>query len=129
MKALKKWLKTIALLFTALMLFQSCSTYKTPATLERAAQDDKAVKIITVTDETLKYKYIVYEDGLFYGVKDNPGEDVRFSINAEEVAEVLKREGGLPVWAWIAIGAVIGVGLLFLIAAISYANSSFNYSY
>ena len=58
---------------------------KTPVTLEQAVQDEKSVKIITVTDDSYKYKYIVYEDGLFYGVKDNPGEEVKFPIDADDV--------------------------------------------
>lgn len=85
MKTLQKWLKTIALFLSGLILFQSCATYKTPVTLEQDAQEEKTVKIITSTDDTYKYKYIVYEDGKFYGVKNNPGEDVKFHINAEEV--------------------------------------------
>ena len=96
MKALKKWLKTIVLFFTALILFQSCATYKTPVTLEQATQEEKAVKIITVDEDTYEYKHIVYQDGQFYGVKDNPGEDVKFLINTEEVANLLMKNGGIP---------------------------------
>lgn len=101
MKALKKWLKTIVLFFMALILFQSCATYKTPVTLEQATQEEKAVKIITVDEDTYEYKYIVYQDGQFYGVKDNPGEDVKFPINTEEVANLLMKNGGIPWWSWI----------------------------
>ena len=64
-------------------------------TLEQAVLEQKEVKITTASDETVKYKYIVYEDGQFYGVKNNPGEDVRFSINVDEVYEVLVKKGGL----------------------------------
>lgn len=123
MKTIRKWLKTIALFFTTLILFQSCATYKTPVTLEQAAQDEKAVKIITITDETHQYNYIVYEDGQFYGVKDNPGDDVKFPINAEDVAEVLKKEGGLPTWLIVVLSALGGIVLFIAILAISYASS------
>ena len=123
MKKIKKRLKVIALFLSGLILFQSCATYKTPVTLEQAAQDEKSVKIITVNDDTYKYKYIVYEDGQFYGVKDNPGDDVKFPINAEDVAAVLKKEGGLPTWAWIVIGGVVIIGLMFIIAAESLSQT------
>ena len=123
MKKIKKRLKVIALFLSGLILFQSCATYKTPVTLEQAAQDEKSVKIITVNDDTYKYKYIVYEDGQFYGVKDNPGDDVKFPINAEDVAEVLKKEGGLPTWAIVVISALGGIALFIAILAILYANS------
>jgi hypothetical protein len=122
MKTIRKWLKTIALFFTALILFQSCATYKTPVTLEQAAQDEKAVKIITITDETYQYNYIVYEEGQFYGVKDNPGDDVKFPINAEDVAEVLKKEGGLPTWAIVVVSALAGIALFIVILAIAFWN-------
>ncbi len=126
MKKIKKRLKVIALFLSGLILLQSCSTYKTSITLEQAAQQEKAVKIITVDDDTNKYKYIVYEDGQFYGVKNNPGEDVKFPINAEEVADVLMKKG-LPWWAWTIIGVAIGVGLVFLIALLTYEGPSLNW--
>ncbi len=88
-------------------------------------QDKKAVKIITVNDDWYKYNYIVYEDGLFYGVKDNPGEDVKFPINTEEVADVLMKKGGFPTWAIVVISAVAGAGLLLLIAYISVSSGGF----
>ena len=116
MKALKKWLKIIALFFTALILFQSCTTYKTPVSLEQAVQEKKKVKIITTTNDALKYNYIVFEDGQFYGVKADydTRENVKFPIYTDEVYEVLLNEGGFstwPTWAWIVFG-VLGVGVI-----------------
>ena len=119
MKALKNWLKTIALFLTALILFQSCSVYKTPVTLEQAALEQKEVKITTASDETLKYKYIVYEDGQFYGVKNNPGEDVKFPINVDEVYEVLVKKRGLSTLAIIAI-AVGSLLIFFIVYSIAF---------
>lgn len=117
MKALKKWFKIIALFFTALILFQSCATYKTPTTLAQAAEQQKEVKIITSTDDAIKYKYIVFEDGLFYGVKGPTWEEEKFPINAEEVYDVLLKKGGLPTWAWIVIAGVVVIGVVLWIAA------------
>lgn len=119
MKTLKKWFKIIALFFTALILFQSCATYKTPTTLAQAAEQQKEVKIITSTDDAIKYKYIVYEDGLFYGVKVDydTREHVKFPINTDEVYEVLLKTGGLPTWAWIVIAGVVVIGVVFWISA------------
>ena len=117
MKALKKWFKIIALFFTALILFQSCATYKTPTTLAQAAEQQKEVKIITSTDDAIKYKYIVYEEGLFYGVKGPPWEEEKFPINAEEVYDVLLKKGGLPTWVWIVIAGVVVIGVVLWKAA------------
>ncbi len=122
MKALRKWLKTFALFLTALILFQSCSVYKTPVTLEQAVLGQKEVKITTASDETVKYKYIVYEDGQFYGVKNNPGEEVKFAINVDEVYEVLAKKGGLPTWAIVLIsaGAVIVIVIVVTLAGFAF---------
>ena len=116
MKNLNKSLKVIALFLSGLILLQSCSTYKTPVSLEKAAQEEKAVKVISIDDDTYKYKYIVYEDGQFYGVKDNPGEDVNFPIDTEEVTSVMMKKG-LPWWAWVLIGAAVITGILFIVAS------------
>ena len=118
-KKLKKSLKVIALILSALILFQSCATYKTPVTLKQAAQEEKAVKIITVDDDTYKYKYIVFEDGQFFGVKDNPGEDVKFPINADEVYEVFEKKGRFPTWAIIVIAGGVLLGVIAIIASSS----------
>ena len=115
MKKIKKRLKVIALFLSGLILFQSCSTYKTPVTLQQAAQQEQAVKIITIDDDTYKYKYIIYEDGQFFGVKDNPGEEVKFPITLEEVEEVLMKKEGIPWWAW----PLIVIGGMFLIYTIN----------
>ncbi|MCP4976507.1 MAG: hypothetical protein GY931_10130 [Maribacter sp.] len=122
MKALRKWLKTFALFLTALILFQSCSVYKTPVTLEQAVLGQKEVKITTASDETVKYKYIVYEDGQFYGVKNNPGEEVKFAINVDEVYEVLAKKGGLPTWAIVVIsaGALIAIVIVVTLAGFAF---------
>ena len=96
-----------------LILLQSCSAYKTPVTLQQAAQEEKAVKIVTIDDNTYKYKYIVYENGQFFGVKDNPGEDVKFPITVEEVEEVLMKKG-MPWWAWTLI-IIGGIAVLWIV--------------
>ncbi len=127
MRKLKKSLKSVALFLAGLILLQSCSTYKTPVTLEQAANTEKAVKVITVDDDSYKYKYIVYEDGQFYGVKDNPGEDVKFPIDTEEVTAVMMKKG-LPWWAWTLIGAALAIGILFLIAYATYDGPDLNWS-
>lgn len=114
MKEIKKGLKVIAIFLSGLILLQSCSAYKIPVILQQAAQEEKAVKVITDDDDSYKYKYIVYEDGQFYGVKDNPGEDVKFPINTEEVADVLMKKG-LPWWAW----PLIVIGSMFLIYTVN----------
>ena len=116
MKEVNKRLKVIALFLSALIFLQSCSSYKTPGTLQDAVEEEKSVKIVTVDDDTYKYKYIVYENGEFFGVKDNPREDVKFPINKDEVVEVMMKKGGIPVWAWI----LMSLGIVFVVLMVAY---------
>ncbi|WP_445386058.1 hypothetical protein ACT6NV_04435 [Robiginitalea sp. IMCC44478] len=118
MRKLKKSLKIIALFLSGLILMQGCSTYKTPVTLQQAEQQEKAVKIITTNDDTYKYKYIVYENGQFYGVKDNPGEDVKFPINSEEVTDVLIKGKTMPDWVLYVLIGVLAVGTILAIVVL-----------
>ncbi|WP_445386162.1 hypothetical protein ACT6NV_04985 [Robiginitalea sp. IMCC44478] len=113
MKKLKKRLKAIAVFLSGLILLQSCSSYKTPVTLEQAVQNEKAVKVTTVDEDSQEYKYIMYSDGQFYGVKENPGDDVKFPISTDEVKTVLMKKG-LPWWAWtlIIVGGIFVIGLI-----------------
>ena len=124
MKKLKKRLKVLALLMAGSILLQSCSTYKTHVTLGQAAQQEQAVKITTVDDDTYKYKYIVYEDGQFYGIKDNPGENVKFPIDTEAVTAVMIKKG-LPWWGWALIGVAV-IGIAFLIVAAGAGGGSYS---
>lgn len=116
MKKLRKKLRLVTLFLSGLILFQSCSTYKVPTSLEQATQAEKPVKIITVDDETYKYSYIIYEDGKFFGIKDNPGESVKFPIDIEEIKAVMMKKG-FPWWVWV----LMVTGAIFLILIIVYA--------
>lgn len=115
MKKLRKKMRLVALFLSGLVLFQSCSTYKAPITLEQATRTEKPVKIITVDDESYKYSDIIFEDGKFFGIKDNPGENVKFPIDAEEVKAVMMKKG-FPWWAWVLMVS----GAIFLILIIVY---------
>ena len=123
MRTFKDHIKAISLFLTAIILFQSCATYKTPVTLQQAVQEEKAVKIVTLDDDTYKYKYIVYEDGQFYGVKDNPGEDVKFPIDTEEVADVLMKNRTIPTWLIMAVIGTVVVGFLVLLIVNPYGSN------
>jgi hypothetical protein len=89
MKAIKKRLKPIALLLTALLLFQSCIVYhKTPITLEKASQEQRRTKIKTADNKTYKFKYITHENGVFYGINQSHGKPVKTSLYNEGVTGV-----------------------------------------
>ncbi|WP_445383368.1 hypothetical protein [Robiginitalea sp. IMCC43444] len=59
----------------------------------------------------------MYSDGQFYGVKENPGEDVKLLITTDEVKAVLMKKG-LPWWAWtlIIVGGILVIGIIICVA-------------
>ena len=90
MEAIKTRLKVIAIFLTALMLFQSCVVYhKTPTTLEKASQEQIKTKVTTTNGEVTKYKYITYEEGVYYGyVEVEYGEFTKIPLEAEEIINI-----------------------------------------
>lgn len=89
MKTPKKQLRPIALLMAIAMVIQSCTVYKsTPLTLEQAVQNESKVRITSNSNESFKYKKIVFEDGKYYGVKRFTREKFRVHINEDLVKSI-----------------------------------------
>jgi len=85
MKILKKQFRHIVLLFTLLILFQSCRVYhKKSVTLDQAVIEQKRVKIKTVDNKTLKFKKIIHESGEYYGIKPSTFMDTIYKIPLDQ---------------------------------------------
>ena len=119
MRTLKKSVKVVSWLLTVLMLFQSCVIYhKTPSSLEQASQFRTKTKITNSNKDIFKYKYITYEDGMFYGVKKKSGELVKTPLDEEYIITVLSKNKSASTWLTVAIIAIpvtiIIIGLILL---------------
>jgi hypothetical protein len=69
------------------MLFQGCVVYhKGPVSLEQASHEQIKTRIKTVNEQTFTFKYIIQEDGEFYGIQKIRGGWVRVPLKPEEVA-------------------------------------------
>ena len=89
MEAIKTRFKTIAWFLTALILFQSCVVYhKAPTTLEKASQEQTKTKVTNTNEETFKYKYVTYENGIYYGVNEKSGELVKTSLDPDYLSNI-----------------------------------------
>ena len=74
MKTIRKHVESFVLLFTILLLFQSCVLYeKSSVSLEWAATQNRKAKVITIDQQTYKFKNIRSEDDQFYGIKESKG--------------------------------------------------------
>jgi len=108
MKASNTGMKTIALFFATVLLFQGCVVYdfNNPVTLEQAFQEQKKAKVKTNTNQTSRYKYISFEDGQFYGVKKKSGEFIRVPLDNNDVIQVLVQNKSASTWVTVAVIAV-----------------------
>ena len=120
MEAINKRLKPIALILTALLLFQSCVVYhKTPTTIQQASQEQIRTKIIKTNGEISKYKYITSEDGTFYGVKLKSGEWIKTPLDQKEIAQVLTKNISTSKTLTIVVLSLVG---LYIVGAVIYVS-------
>ena len=118
MEAFKTRLKTIAWFLTALMLFQSCVVYhKTPTTLEKASQEQIKTKVTNNEGETIKFKYIAYEDGVFYGVNKKSGEIIKTPLDKQYVETVLIKNKSASTWVTVLVIAVPIIAIVIIALA------------
>ena len=89
-----------------MILLQSCVVYK-QASLEQAVNSEKKVKIITKTDEILKFQRIGFEDEKFYGIKKVKREMVKIQLDSLGIKEVSQHDKTLS--TILSIGMPLGI--------------------
>ena len=122
MEAIKTRLKSIAWFLTALMLFQSCVVYhKTPTTLDNASRDLVRTKITNPNGESFTYKYITYEDGVYYGVNKASGKWIKTPLD-NRISNVYTKNNEAS--TWLTVGIIGLPTLLFIIGGILVFNDT-----
>jgi len=108
MKAIKTHLKTVVLIFAALILLQGCTVYKSAnVTLEEAVKSQTKVKIKTKDIQSLKFKRLEFEDGKYYGVKKFKGDIIKMSLDENNLISVRLKNKTLSIILPIAIPIVL----------------------
>ena len=116
MKKIKTKFRTIALLFSALVLFQGCMVYKSkPVSLEEASQERIKAKISSSDRKSLRFKWIGVEKGEYYGIRKIKGEHVRVPINDEIYNEVYVKDRTLSTIGTIITPIALLVGITYVI--------------
>ncbi len=107
-----KRLKSPTFFLAALVLFQGCVIYhKTPSTLEQASKELIKTKITATDMETHKYKYVIYDQGVYYGVNKKSGEIIKTPLNPEDILKVAIKNRSAS--TWVTIGAsILPIGLI-----------------
>lgn len=91
MKILKKLIRSISLILSLLILFQSCkSYYANSVSLDKAVKNGKSASIIYSDDELnpLEFNKIVKIDTVYYGIKKYRGELVKMPIQLENTEDI-----------------------------------------
>ena len=115
MKNLNKQFRLIVLLFTLLILTQSCRVYQHKSvTLDEAVKEQKRVKMKMKDKKVYKFKRIEYEKDVFFGIKKVRGKLVKIPINANEIEKLRLHNKTLSV----VYGIGITVVAVFVVAII-----------
>lgn len=89
MKTLRKQLGELAVLLSALILFQSCVIYqRTPVTLAQAADANKKAKVEMKSHEKYRFKSIISENGEFYGLKKVDEDMVKIPLIENNILNI-----------------------------------------
>jgi hypothetical protein len=118
-----KRLRAIALFLTILLLFQSCVVYhKTPTTLAIASRERMNTKVTRNNGEIVKYKYITYENGTYFGVSLTSGEWIKTPLDEEELAQVFTKDTSRSTWATIAFIAIPVIAAVIIISTLPWGS-------
>lgn len=115
MKTIRKHLKSLVLLFTILIFFQSCVVYeKSSVSLEWAAKQERKAKVKTNNNQTYKFKRIQSENEHFYGIKETNGDIIKIPLEADKLNKIQLQNKSTSTIATITtiIGSLIGVILI-----------------
>ena len=90
MKSIDKHLKVVVFIFVTLMLFQSCTVYKSASvTLDEASKSNTKVRVVKTNGEKVKYSRIVaLKDGHFYGVQKVNGLSNNIPIHQDDIVRL-----------------------------------------
>jgi CHASE3 domain sensor protein len=114
MKAIKDRLRPITWLLAVVMVFQSCTVYKsTPITIDEASKANDKVRIYKRNGEKLKYYRIVQgNDGKYYGDQIINKMHNNFLINEDEIEKIQIKDKSTSTILTIAIPvAIIGIAI------------------
>ena len=112
MKTIKNQIKGFSLFLSILVVFQSCTVYKSkPVTLEQAAKKEIKTKVETNNGVKIKFKHIGFEDGSYYGLKKNKD---RMALNEKHINNIKIKDKALSTIVTIVlpVAIIVGVGAL-----------------
>lgn len=119
-----KRLSAIVIFLTVIFLFQSCVVYhKTPTNLKNASTERINTKIVNTNGEIFKYKYITYDNGVFFGVNLKSGVWIKTPIHQQDLTQVLTKDKSRSTWATIGIIAIPVIATVIIVSTLPWGGS------
>jgi hypothetical protein len=117
-----KHLKIAALFLASIMLIQGCTAYKSSSvSLEKASISDTKTKVKTNFKKKYYFDRVVFEGGIYYGIKTLKGEIVKIRLDKNSIEKVLIKDKQKSTIFTIAAPLVL-IGLVFLTTSHRFEN-------
>jgi hypothetical protein len=111
MKTIRKQIRVSSLILALIIMLQSCTVYKsTNVSLEQASKNEVKTKVVTSSNEKLKFKFIENKEGTYYGVKKVKGNIVKMPLNEQNIKKVVLKDKTMSLILTIAIPLVLILG-------------------
>ena len=117
MKTIKIHLKIVAFLIFSMILLQGCTVYKsTTVNLDEAYKSNTKAKVLTIDNQTLKFKRINLIDGKYYGISKNPSKFENMFLDKNNINSIKVKNKtastiinvGVPI---VVVGGIIWINL------------------
>ncbi|MCF6129136.1 hypothetical protein L1S35_05575 [Flavobacterium sp. AS60] len=107
--------KSVCLFLALLLMFQSCTVYKTtPISISQASQISKKVLVTTTTNSKLKFNRIEKTDSIYYGLKTVKGNETRIALKETDIVSIRpydKSKSRSATWILVIIPIVAVIGI------------------
>jgi ABC-type antimicrobial peptide transport system permease subunit len=116
MNKIKNKIKLFSLTLSILVMFQSCTVYKsTTVSLEQATKEQIKAKVETKNQAKINFKYIINENGNYFGMRKVEGKMEKMQLNEKLINTIKLKDKTTSTILSIAlpIGIIAGLGLIF----------------
>lgn len=115
MKILVKRFKYLPVSLAMMILFQGCTVYKkTNVSMQDAATEHVKTKVKTINGNLI-FKYIIFENDNYYGIKKSKGEIEKTRLVKESIGSIHLKNKAMSTVLTVALPIGVLVGVIFLL--------------
>lgn len=129
MSGIKKRLRSISLILTTMVLFQSCRVYyKENVSLDKAVAEAKRVKLKTKDGQKLKFKRIVKDSNQYYGLKKFKRKNTYTLIDPSSIESLRLHNKTMSIIYGTGIGFIVALAGSVVLFITSWDGPDINFS-